>query len=1738
MGPGAPLLSDAVMFPGFRVAETLHDGRNAVVYRGERVSDGRVVILKLLAEDYPTPERVAAFRQEYEINRRLTKAAGVCAFERVDDRWLMVLDDAGGASLDRLQLAGKLSTAELLRLAIQIVDGLGEVHRNLIIHRDLNPTNIVMNTQTGAVRLIDFSVSSLLQRQNASFSSPNVLEGTLAYIAPEQTGRMNRAVDYRADFYSLGVTLYELAVGEPPFITDDPLELVHSHIAKRPPAPAEVRPELPEAVSRIILKLLEKNAEDRYQSATGLRHDLKLCLEQSERGAAITLPRLGERDVNDRFHVPETLYGREREIAALLAAFERVSSGSCEIAVVAGDPGIGKSALVRELYRPITRQRGYFIAGKFDQFNRNIPYSSLLQAFRSLVRQLLAESPDRVAAWKRQILAALGPNGQVLIRVIPEVELIIGPQPEVPELRPEDAHNRFSLLFQSFIRVFTTPEHPLVLFLDDLQWADHASLDLLEVLASSGLTGSLLVIVAHRSNEVDVAHPLLMTMDRIRRDGVRFTDLHLDPLTQADVVALISDAVHCDAEVAAPLAELVCSKTGGNPFFVGEFLRHIHDDGLVELDRDNCRWRWDLEQIRRRNITENVVELMADKVRELDPAAQSVLKLAAVLGSRFDLRSVALTSDQPTTVVARALWQALQAGFVTAVGEAIALLNLEVEAANAPVFELRFTHDRIQQAFYALTPDAERPAVHRRVGQHLLSCTPSEALPAKIFEIVGHLNHGRGALTSWDQREHLARLNLMAAARARDASAFSAAYTYFKFGAELLGDEGWAREHDLTFALNLGAAESACMIHDTAAMHALAATALARVKRPLDRVKVQQVLILSKTLQMDLKTAVSLAVAALRDLGVRMSPAPSKLDVLASVMRTRISLAGKRVEAFSDLPPASDPVVMARAEVMGGVLSASYRGVPNAFIRLVLEIVKLSVQHGNTASSGFAYVCYALILSGALGDIAAGTRLIPVVEAMLTRPLTRAYKAKTLFALGAFILPWTQPLRICADRLYEGYISGLEVGDLEYAAHCGYLRSYFRLRSCDNLQELIVDLERMVGALRPLGQDRETELCGLYLQAARNLRGQSANPAALVGAEFDIATNLADSYRLSDTRAIVEANLQKLITEFLFADLEAARRTSDRIPPHLADLPGFPPACEFRHFDALVHLADAHTLGPAERRVALRRATKDLAKLRTWAAAAPTNYFHLRLLVEAEVKRVEGDEGGARVFYDQAIAAAADQHLLRDEAIACERAAAFYQTGGHPDLALHYIRRAHRAYLYWGATAKVEALELAYPQLIAQRAPSNFVRGGTVHTTTNFASSLDLTSVLRASQVISSEIVQDKLLAALIKVVMESAGADRGALLQQRDGAWQCAIEGRAVAGGMMIDRNLTVAEDAFPLSVVHYTARARETVVRDRPGASGSFSEDPYIAVSAVRSLLCMPLVNQSRLVGVLYLENSVSDGAFSETRLNFLRMLAAQMAISLENSDLFSNLERMVEQRTAELREANVSLIASNQELDAFARTVAHDLKNPLGTIAGYTRYLLEDVDEIDPAELNDVLGRIERTSEHTVRIVSELLLLASVRKGDVKMVPVDMGSVVQGALGRLNAMIGEYEAVIHVPPRWPAVLGHALWIEELWANYISNAMKYGGHPPQIHLGADLIDDDHVRFWVRDNGPGITEAEQTKIFAEFTRLEGARAEGHGLGLSIVKRIADRLDGSVGLTSQMGQGSVFFFTLPRVREP
>ncbi len=729
----------------YRIDNLLYESEDSLVYRGSRERENRSVILKMLKVAYPPPEKITWFRREYERTKgsNLPGVVDVYSLETDQHRWVMVLEDFGGESLDLFMHRRPFPLGEFLPLALQVVEILGQVHQQHVIHKDVNPSNIVLNPATGQLKLIDFGISTTLSRENTTFGTPHMLEGTLAYISPEQTGRMNRAIDYRTDFYSLGATFYELLTGQLPFRTADAMELVHAHIARSPTPPHELNPDIPLLLSDIVLKLMAKNAEDRYQLAYGLKADLQACWQQWQATGHMTPFPLGQHDVSDQFHIPQKLYGREQDIAQLLAAFERVSQGAAEMMLVSGYAGIGKSALVQEVYKPITHQHGFFIAGKFDQFHTDGPYAPWVQAFRSLIRQLLSEEESRIAAWRDKLRAALGPNGQVVIEVISEVELMMGPQPAVPTLPPAEAQYRFHWVFQNFIQVFTRPEHPLTLFLDDLQWVDDASLHLLELLMTASDTHHLFVVGAYRDNEVDAGHPLLLTLDRIRQAGAYLTDIVLGPLDAPISAQLIADTLIASPDRIAPLAALVLSKTGGNPFFMNELLTSLHDEGLLGFDSQQGAWHWDVERIQARSLSDHVVELITAKVRRLGARTRRVLELAACIGNRFDLHTLAMVCEKSASETAAALWPALQESVVLPLGDAYKLMEFDVQGlADAITVEYKFAHDRIQQAVYALMPMGDKQATHRQVGQLLLQGTSPDEREAKIFDIVNQLNLG------------------------------------------------------------------------------------------------------------------------------------------------------------------------------------------------------------------------------------------------------------------------------------------------------------------------------------------------------------------------------------------------------------------------------------------------------------------------------------------------------------------------------------------------------------------------------------------------------------------------------------------------------------------------------------------------------------------------------------------------------------------------------------------------------------------------------------------------------------------------------------------------------------------------------------------------------------------------------------------------------------------------------------
>ncbi|MHC5779390.1 ATP-binding protein, partial [Nostoc sp.] len=896
-----------IALPGIAIQNKIYESSNSLVYRGIR-EDGVALIVKMLKLDYPSPQELTRYRQEYKIIRSLTVEGVVKAYSQQDYQrtLVIILEDFGGESLEqwmhkRPNIFCPMPLSTFLGLAIAISDILGKIHAANVIHKDINPGNIVLNLDTGVVKIIDFGIATQFNRTNPTFKSPHVLEGTLAYLSPEQTGRMNRLLDYRTDFYSLGVTFYELLTGHLPFSTTDILELVHCHIAKQPVPPHELNAAIPKAVSDIILKLMAKNAEDRYQSTWGIKADLEIGLHQFTQTDKIDGIQLGLQDVSDRFQIPQKLYGREAEIEALLAAFDRVagtgneqlrlknqenSQFKVEMMLVSGYAGVGKSALVQELYKSITAKRGYFVSGKFDQFGRNIPYSAIANALQKLVQQLLSEPDKQVQQWRSQLLTALGTNGQIIIDIIPEVELIIGKQPPLPEVGATEAQNRFHRIFQQFVRVFCSESHPLAIFLDDLQWIDSATIKLIELLLLDEQTQSLFLIGAYRDNEVNPTHPLALMLERLRKKGAVLQEMILTPLTLEPLSQLIAETLHRNADIVRPLAELVLRKTEGNPFFVNEFLKMLSSENLLSFDAQHLSWQWNIAQILAQDITDNVVELMLHKLNKLPEVTQQIIQLAACIGAEFNLDTLSIICEKPAETVFQDLQAVMQVGLIQPLSE----LN-----ENLLIQEYKFLHDRVQQAAYALIDESHKQVVHLQIGRNLLEKTLPERLSERLFEIVDHLNHGIELVTDQPERNEIARLNLIAGQKAKAAIAYSVAKKYLAIGRAWLAASSWQTNYDFTLELHSETTEVSFLCGDFADVESWMAIVLQSSKTVIDSVKVYEVKIQTYIAQEQLLKAINTGLQVLLQLGIRFhkthkqSDIQLELDTITSLLKEKRS---------------------------------------------------------------------------------------------------------------------------------------------------------------------------------------------------------------------------------------------------------------------------------------------------------------------------------------------------------------------------------------------------------------------------------------------------------------------------------------------------------------------------------------------------------------------------------------------------------------------------------------------------------------------------------------------------------------------------------------------------------------------------------------------------------------------------------------------------------------------------------
>jgi PAS domain S-box-containing protein len=1464
-----------------RPAETVYLRGEFILRRGQRQDDGRPVLLVTASAEHPAPATLKKLEHELSQAPLLDPAWAVqpVSLIRHDGQAVLVLDDPGGEPLDQL-LGQPLVPARFLALAVRMATALGQVHARGIVHKDIKPANLFI-TPDGDVRLTGFGISSRLPREWHRPTAPEVIAGTLPYMAPEQTGRMNRSIDSRSDLYSLGVSFYEMLTGQRPFNAADPLEWIHCHIAREPVPPADVAA-LPAALSDIVMKLLAKSPEARYQTAAGLAADLRLCATQLDTTGRVDRFALGAHDIPDHLVIPELLYGRSAEVRTLLASFDRVvAEGTPALVLVSGYSGVGKSSVVNELQRALVAPRALFGAGKFDQYQRDIPYATLALAFRGLVSQLLARSDSEIGHWREALQSALGPHGKLIANLVPELESIIGQQPPVPELPPLETPNLFRMVLLRFIGVFARAEHPLVLFLDDLQWLDAATLNLIRSLMTESGIGHLLLVGAYRDNEVDAAHPLMRTLDAIRQSGTRVDEVVLAPLAPVDVQAMVGDALHCSPGQARPLAELVHEKTGGNPYFAIQFLKTLEEESLLAFDSAAAAWRWDLARIRAKNLTDNVVDLLVGKVARLPERTLALLKPLACLGNVADIATLGRVSGLPEDAMRADLRDAEIPGFVIDLGSAYA-----------------FAHDRVQEAAYSLIPEAERAAEHLRMGRLLHQHTPPEDIEAKVLEIVNQLNRGAALMTAADERRQVAELNLLAGTRARRSTAHAAALTYLTKGAALLDDDCWDQAYPLAFALELRRGECEFL---TGAMK-LADERLARLAglaRNIGDSAAVASLRLGLCQALDRNDlAVEVCLAFLRGVGIDWRAHPSRDELQAEYQRLWQGLAGLRIEALADLPAMNDPEVRATVDVLAATLAPFLLTDPNLYRLALCRITNLSLAHGNCDGSCIAYVHINTILREEFGDHEAGRRFGALALSLVDGTLGR-FKGRVYGSFAVACSPWTDHFRVGIPYRERAATVGRESGDLIFELYARLILIPYRLLLEDPLDGLQAAAEDLLRSALKLKFNQVIASVKAQLGFIRALRGLTAGLGAFGSEDLDepqFERELDQDARLRSSACWYW--IRKLQARCLAGDAAGALAAAAKAQQHFfTSLTPFEEV-EFHYYAALARAAHCSSL-PAEAQAAEREALRAHAQwLDGFAAHNPDSGRNRALLVSAEIARLEGRDMDALRLYEQATRSAREHGFVQNEALALELAAGFHAAHGLDTSARALLRQARQGYQRWGALAKVRQLEGRHAFLRLQA--DGDAAGATIST---LGAQLDAVAAVKAAQAVSSEIVLERLVRTLLVIAVESAGADRALLLLLlHDG--QAQVEAEATtgpAGVEVIPRRREAGHHELAASIMNYAIRSRTPVILGDATSSDLFSMDAYVRRQRPRSVLCLPLLKQARLVGLLYMENSLVPNAFTAERTALLDVLAAQAAISLENARLYAD----VRDREARIRQ-----------------------------------------------------------------------------------------------------------------------------------------------------------------------------------------------------------------------------------------
>ncbi len=1544
-----------MLLKGYKIGKKICESNSSIVYKAVRKKDDEPVILKFLQEEYPTPAQLTRYQQEYEIIKNFQGQGiiQVYGLEKYKNSLVLIFEDFGGISLTEILKEYQFNIPEFLKIAIKIVESLGEIHAANIIHKDINPSNIVYCWEKQELKIIDFGISTILSQENLGFCPVERLEGTLPYISPEQTGRMNRSIDYRSDFYSLGVTFYQILSKKLPFQATSPMDLIHCHLAKNPIPPYFFIKDSSgvKTVSDIIMKLMEKTPEKRYQNAKGLKIDLQLCLDQIESEGKIKEFSLGNHDISEKFQISQNLYGREIQVKELRDAVKRITQGNRELILVSGYSGIGKSVLVNEVHKDITEEHGFFISGKFDQLKRDIPYGAIIQAFQELIKQLLSESEANLAIWKNKLQDALSNNTQVIIEVIPELELIIGEQPDIPKLNSNESQNRFNLYFQKFIKVFTNKEHPLFIFLDDLQWADGDSLKLIELIISDNELEYCLTICAYRDNEVNSIHPVMLMLNNLEKKvGHRLLKIQLEPLNINCVNKLIADTLNCSLGNSLALAELLFEKTNGNPFFLTQLLQYLYNNQLISFNHNSSTWQWDIDKINKVGITDNVVDLTIKKIEKLDEKIQNILKLAACIGNRFDLKILAIVNGKSLSTTAKELWEAVKERFILPLNENYKIpLFKEKDITSVTDNHLRsfddfphkFLHDRIQEAAYSLISDDLQKEIHLQVGRlllenQILNNQRGEGLEDKVFEIVNHFNKGKELIVCFSEIITLVGLNLTAGKKAKSSTAYELAVKYFQTGLDLLPSDSWKNLYSLTLDLHIETIEVLFLNVQFEEAQNLSEIVFKKAKTILDKVKVYELQLQSYHAQLQLQLVIDTARKVLTELGVDLpqkeTPEALQKEIDKLQQEIELSLNQKSIDSLINLPEMKEDYKLAAIRILLNISTDAMILGPQLFSLVTLTGINLCLKNGNSPHAAGVYTFYGMFLCGLKKDIESGYKFGQLSLKLLDKfeKQVQDFKTLVLHHCYAFVRPWQESIKDpeIVEGLQKGVQIGLETGDLENASYCGIGYCLCLTFSGYPLDQLISEYQKYKSFIVKYQQEYAALYINLFEQFIFSLSNPNKENYYLIAGETQEEEDrlIHNSLATNNQWFLFTIYLNKIALAYINNDYQKAYDWGKNSQEYTLSCASYLVTVPFYFYYSLTLLALCFEDNQLDKQQLLEIVFLNQEYMAKWAKYSPKNYQHKYYLIQAEIARFQQEELTAMDYYDRAITGASQQEFRQDEAIAYERAAQFYYSINRKKIGEYYLKNARHCYSLWGAIVKVKQLELKYGQFLVRSTNPNLLN--TIPSTHgDQKEGLDLNTVIKASQAITEEIVLEKLLSKLMKILIENAGAQKAFLIlpsqidlpDTQEINWNIEAEAEAKVDGNHVKILESIPLDRIdPITrkklvsegIVHYVMHTQKEVVLNDATKAGQFIKDDYIISVKPLSVMCFPLVDGGKIKGIIYLENNLMPQAFTPDRVKLLEIVSSQAAISIENSRLYSELKQLNQQLDAKIKERTKEL------------------------------------------------------------------------------------------------------------------------------------------------------------------------------------------------------------------------------------